>query len=63
MHITSEKTYTPNTELVTEFSHLVDLERTRLEKLNPYETLHRYTEYIIDGFLPLAISYYERIIL
>jgi hypothetical protein len=62
VHITSEKSIAGSTEMVNDMAHLFEIESARFDRINHNENLVRYVDYLIEGLLPLSISYYERII-
>ena len=48
--------------MIGDVTHLLELETIRFDKMFPNENLTRYIDFLIEGLLPLFISYYERII-
>lgn len=62
VHIISERSFIPSNELISDITHLVGMENKRLESINPSENLHRYLEYVMEGFLPLITDYIKRVL-
>lgn len=66
VHITSEKKNPSSFEMTKfhyEFQLLIELETRRLEKIQrgtPYK--QEYLNYLIEGVIPLLLSYHERIL-
>ena len=43
-------------------TYFIVMETKRIEKINGTENLHRYFEYMMEGFLPLIIDYYKGVL-